>query len=139
MTALLKDRSARFKKIEGIDLPVAAGKKIYKGAFCVLSAGYLEPGETATGLTLVGRASTQVDNTDGTIGGEEMCHVDFLKEKTMFPFVGYNGEFAQANVGGVAYLKDDQTVTTTSAGATAAGTVWRLETANSIQTVWVEV
>jgi hypothetical protein len=68
------------------------------------------------------------------------CHVDFLTVKTLFGFIGDAGNlFAQANMGGNAYLLDDQTVTTVSTGRTSVGTPWMFETKNGVQLVFVEV
>jgi len=138
MTALLKQRTVRVKKAEGMDFPVAQDEVILKGAYVVLNAGYLENATAAASLTPLGRASVDVNN-DGGGDGDVTCHVDFMKEKTLFPFIGKDGEFNQSDMGGPAYLEDNQTVTTTNTTRTSAGTALKIETANSIQTVWVEV
>lgn len=138
MTALAKERFARFRKAGGIDLAVAGGVKIYKGAWCVLEGGYLRPAHASATGTSAGRASDTVDNSSGG-DGDVTAHVKFLKEKTFMPMIGTGGEFTQSDVGGLAYVLDDQTVTHTSSGHVTMGTAWWLETNNSIQTVFVEV
>lgn len=138
MTALQKERFTKFRKAGGIDLPVAASVKIYKGAWCVLEGGYLRPAHASATGTNAGRASDTVDNTNGSAGAVS-AHVKFLKEKTFMAMIGNSGEFVQADIGNTAYLLDDQTVTHTSAGHVAMGTAWWLETNNGVQTVFVEV
>ena len=138
MTALAKPRMARVKKAGGMDFPVKGGEEIFKGAYVVLDAGYLAPASVSTSLTPVGRASDSVDNGGGN-DGDESCHVDFMKEKTLFPFIGKTAEFDQGDMGAPAYLDDDQTVTKDNSGRTAAGTAWKFESSNGTQIVWVEV
>lgn len=138
MTALAKERFARFRKAGGIDLKVAAGVKIYKGAWCVLEGGYVRPAHASATGKSAGRASDTVDNTSGA-NGDVTAHVKFLKEKTFMPMIGTGGEFVQADIGNEAYLLDDQTVTHTASGHVDMGTAWWLETNNGIQTVFVEV
>lgn len=142
MTALAKERTMRMKRAGGLDFPVAADVKIFKGAFVVLAAGYLAPATDDADLTPVGRADDRngtVDNTGGG-AGDAMCFAEFPREKCLFPFIGDAGApFTQADVGKQAYLLDDQTVTATATGHSAAGTVWKIETKNNVQTVWVEL
>ena len=139
MAALTNKRTSRVRKIEGVDLLMAANAKIYTGAWTVLAAGYLKQGLAAAGLTMAGKASDTVDNTGGADGALS-CHVDFLCEKTLMPFIGDPANlFTQANVGGPAYLLDDQTATTVSSGHTSIGTMWMIDLKNGVQTVWVEV
>lgn len=138
MTALAKERFTRVRKAGGLDLPVKANVKIWKGARIVMTGGYAEPATAATGLTNVGKASDNVDNTGGADGALTV-HVEFSKEKTLVPMIGDAGNpFAQANMGGPAYFLDDQTVTTVSTGHTSMGTAWTFETVNGVQTVYVE-
>lgn len=143
MTALTKARANSIKKAGGMDFPVAANAVIYPGARVVLKDGYLEPATAAASLTPVGTADdrnlhTVFDNTGGN-DGDITCYVDFGKEKTFAKMIGKDGEFTQADMGGPAYLEDDQTVTTTSTTRTALGNAYKIETKNSIQSVWVEI
>lgn len=131
-------RVTRWKHLNGLDVLVGAGVNILKGAWIVLSAGYAVPGTTGEGLVAGGKASENADNSAGGNGAIKV-HIEFPQEKVCFPFIGDpDNLFAQANIGGKAYLLDDQTVTTDSDGNTAIGTVWKIETANGVQTVWVE-
>jgi len=138
MAALTKKRMTRPKSAKGMDFPVAAGAVIFTGAYVVLSGGFLHPATAAPGLRPTGRATSDASNALGN-DGDVACHVDFMREKTLFPFIGNAGEFRQTDVGATAFLLDDQTVTTDAAGHTAAGVAWRVALDNEIQTVWVEV
>jgi hypothetical protein len=137
MTALLKQRMVRVKKAGGMDFPVEADAVIFKGAFCVLKAGYLTPALEESGDTPAGLATEDVDAT-GLSSGDVSCHVNFCREKTLVPMIS-GVSLAQTDMGKTLYLKDDQTVTTDDSGTTALGTVWKFEEANSVQTAWVEV
>ncbi len=137
MTALAKQRMARIKKSAAMDLPVAASKKIYKGAFLVFVGGYVAPASVAAGLKPIGRAAEDADNSSGAAGAITV-RVEFMREKTFFPFIA-SSAFAQTDMGGTAYLDDDQSVTPTATGRSAAGTPYKYETNGSIQTVWVEI
>jgi len=152
MAALSKERMTRVLKAGGMDFPVAASKKIYQGAFVCLDGGYLVPATEDTGLTPVGRASDTVDNSSGAAGAAT-CHVDFMRERTFFPFGALSDEqFAQTDVGGPAFFVDDQTVSPDDGSEPAvgetpavppsrslAGTVFRVEGTGATQVVWVEV
>ena len=137
MAALTKQRMMRIKRASSMDLPVAASKKIYKGAFLVFVGGYIAPASVAANLKPIGRAAEDVDNSSGAAGAATVC-VEFLREKTFFPFIA-SSAFAQTDMGGNAYLDDDQSVTPTATGRSAAGTPYKYETNGSVQTVWVEV
>jgi hypothetical protein len=139
MTALAQSRFTRFRKAGGIDLPVAAGVHIFKGAWCVLESGYLRPAHASSIGINAGRASDEVDNTLG-IAGAVTAHVKFLREKTFFPMVTAV-TFAQTDVGLDAYLVDDQTVTNTAneSGKIPMGVCWWLETNNGVQTAFISV
>lgn len=85
-------------------VPVAASTKIYAGSFVMLDAGYLKPAAVGVGKIPMGKAVETVDNLTG-LDGAKLCTV----ESGCFRWV--NGDsVAQADVGGVAYMVDDQTV-----------------------------
>lgn len=137
MAALTKKRMARVKKASMMDLPVGAAVKIFQGAYVVFDGGYIVPASTDTSLTPVGRADADADNSLG-LAGAMTVRVDFMKEKTFFPFIA-SAAFVQTDMGTHAYLSSDQNVTPVATGATAAGIAYKHETAGAIQTVWVEV
>lgn len=150
MAALTGKRAASFMTAAGMDFPVAAGEVIYQGAFVCLDGGYLVPASEKVGLAPVGRASKSVDNSGGSAGAKT-CHVDFMREKVFFPFFAdKDSQFSQTDVGGPAYLLDDQTVVPDDgsdpedtppkpASRSLVGTVFRVEGSGETQLVWVEV
>lgn len=142
MSALTKARFNKSLVASGMDLPVKAAVKGYKGGLCVAVAGYVKPAVEATGLFIVGTFSEDFDNTAvGAADGDITVHVDFGKERKFIRMIGDpDNLFAAANLFGAAYILDDQTVTTVSSGHTAMpGKVYRIETKNGVQLVHVEV
>jgi hypothetical protein len=133
MTALAKERNTkeRFGEIE--DHPVKAATKIWAGSLVVIDAGYAAPGRTATGLLVAGRAEETVDNSTGAAGD---LKVRVKRGKFLWGNSAAGDLIAQANVGAVVYIVDDQTVALTSATSTrsAAGKVVAIDAAG----VWVE-
>lgn len=122
MAALTADRNTPVRTGEYAEHPVAAGKKIYAGALVVLNAtGYAEPGVTAANVVAIGRAEEQVDNSGGADGD-----VSVRVRRGIFRYAndGTN-TIARTNIGGTAYVVDDQTVASTNGGGTrsAAGEV----------------
>ena len=104
-------------------LPVKAGTTIYQGAIVALDAdGYAVPGKTATGLTAAGRAEETVSagNADATI---VVTRGTFVFENTATAA----NKIKAANVLKPCYIEDDQTVTILATGASAAGTVIRVD------------
>lgn len=131
--SLAADRNTALKDADVIQVPVAAGVKIFAGALVVASAGYAAPGSTALNLVYLGRADQYVDNTAGAAGAQSV----FVRRKRAFYFANSATDpVTQASLGKPCYIVDDQTVSGTNGGNTqsAAGVVVGLD-ANG---VWVE-
>ena len=132
--ALTADRNTPMKDGQLVVVPVAANAVIYAGALVVADAnGYAAPGSTATGLTYLGRAEEQVDNTGGANGDKT---VEVRRGKA-FKFKNDGADpVTQASLGGVCYIVDDDTVAATDGTGTrsAAGTVVGIDSDG----VWVE-
>jgi hypothetical protein len=105
-----------------LDLPIAASTLIYPGAIVCLSGGYVVNATTATGLVCIGicdgltlKPGFTADNSTGSNGA-------FLVRVHPGVFdlqYGTAGDaITQANVGQLAYLIDNQTVSPSSAGGT---------------------
>lgn len=118
MTALADSRNTpKYESDIVLSFPVKASVKIYKGSLVVLDAGYAKPGATATGLVAVGRAKATVDNSSGSNG-------DLTIEVEPGTYRWANGDsIAQAQVGSIAYVVDDQTVSKAGTGKSIAGTI----------------
>lgn len=135
MTALTEDADVPKREGALFVFPVATAKKIYAGAFIVLnSSGYAEPGTAATGKIAVGRAASQVDNTNGSDGD---LTVDV--ERGIFRYKNSTSTdlIARTEIGEACYIVDDQTVAKTSASGTRSigGKVVDVDSDG----VWVEV
>lgn len=103
-------------------LPVKGSTKIYKGSLVALNAGYAAPGATATSRIACGRAKTTVDNT----GADGAKYIEV--EEGIFKWVNDAGDpILAANLGATVYITDDQTVSVTSTGKSAAGKIVKLD------------
>ncbi|MDH4122381.1 MAG: hypothetical protein OEV94_11830 [Deltaproteobacteria bacterium] len=134
MAALTTARNTPERAGNDLSLPVAANAKIYQGALVAVNAtGFAVPGSTATTLKAVGRANAQADNTGGADGA-----VSAKVSRGVFKFSNSGADpIGQANVGGTAYIVDDQTVAATNGAGTrsAAGKIIDIESDG----VWVEI
>lgn len=132
--ALTADRNTPKSDAELIEVPVAAGAKIYAGSIVVANAsGYAAPGSTATGLTYLGRAEEQVDNSAGANGAKTVL----VARKQAFRFANSGTDaVTQASLGKACYIEDDETVAATNGTGTrsAAGIVVGIDSDG----VWVE-
>ena len=106
-----------------IALPVKGATTIYQGAIVAVDAnGYAIPGKKAADLKAAGRAEETVENK----GGDG----DAVIRDSRGPFVFENstrGKYTAADVLGLCYMEDDQTVTKTGTGASVAGLVIRVD------------
>lgn len=124
-----RNTPARADRVE-LSIPVKGSTTIYQGSLVVFNGGYAAPGTAATGLVAAGRAEETVANA-GSDGD-----VSVTVKRGVFKFANSASDaIAQANVGGSAYIEDDQTVCKTGTGKSAAGKILALETDG----VWVEV
>jgi hypothetical protein len=102
---------------------------IYTGGMVGLSGGYAVPMTLTTGLLAVGRANATVDNTNGGDGGKSIpVQIGVFRWDN-------NNSIGQSSVGALAYAFDDQAVTSSSSGASIAGTI---EAVDSLG-VWVNM
>lgn len=92
--------------------PQKGATSIYRGALCVLNAGYLAPGTVATGLIAVGVRCKEASVNAGADGAVKDVEV----EAGIFPFKnsGAGDAIAQADVGADCYIVDDETVAKTN-------------------------
>jgi hypothetical protein len=137
MAALTKERLTDFAGTlpSRGTYPVAANVKIFKGAIVVLdSAGRARPGTNAAGgaVICVGKASATFDNTGGSAGAFDV--------EVEFGTYGYEtlggGDLIEADdVGKLAYVADDQTLSIVSTGRIAAGPI--TEVRNGQVFVWM--
>lgn len=122
--------------------PQKGSTKIYKGALVALNGGYAAPGATATGRIAVGRAKRSTDTTGISDGGVPKDLNGNLYSQALVEIE--EGTFKWANsgtdavvaadVGSTVYIEDDQTVSHTATGKSAAGKCVQLDSDG----VWVE-
>lgn len=106
-----------------IALPVKGATTIYQGAIVAVDAnGYAIPGKKAADLKAAGRAEETVENKGGD--GDAVIRVS----RGTFVFENFTGgKITAADVLGLCYMEDDQTVTKTGTGASVAGLVIRVD------------
>lgn len=134
--ALTADRNTPKSDAELIEVPVAAGAKIYAGSIVVANAsGYAAPGSTATGLTYLGRAEEQVDNTGGANGAKTVL----VARKQAFRFANSATDaVTQASLGKACYIEDDETVAATNGTGTGTRSAAGIVVGIDSDGVWVE-
>jgi hypothetical protein len=101
------------------ELPVKADAVIFKGALVAVdSTGYLVAASTATGLRAAGRAEESANNTGGASGAKRV-----RVARGVFPANNATSTDAivQADLLATVYFLDDNTLTHTSTGRSAAG------------------
>lgn len=133
MVALTEGRATKSRELKIVSRQVLTNVKIHEGSIIALTAaGYARPAITALALKAQGRARATVDNTGGASGAK-------LIEVELGCFQYANSAagdlIAIADIGGTAYLVDDQTVAKTDGGGTrsAAGKIIDVDA----QGVWV--
>ena len=106
-----------------IALPVKGATTIYQGAIVAVDAnGYAIPGKKAADLKAAGRAEETVENKGGD--GDAVIRVS---RGTFEWETSTSGKITAADVLGLCYMEDDQTVTKTGTGASVAGLVIRVD------------
>lgn len=131
---LTASRNTPYKPGDLLPFPVAAGAKLFAGALTALNAaGFAVPGSAATTLTYVGRSEEYVDNTSGA----DATKTVLVRRRVAFKWLNSGADpVAQADVGKVVYIVDDQTVAKTNGAGTrsAGGKLLGIEADG----VWVE-
>lgn len=137
MAALTADRITR-KRAGGYSRTVigkvAAATKIYLGSMvCKNAAGFIVAGVNTAGFTVVGVALEQVDNLAGANGAKEIA----IDTNGVFKFANDGADpVVQADMHGVVWLSDDQTVRNADAAAVVrAGVCEQIDSDG----VWVHI
>jgi hypothetical protein len=131
MTALNSGRNTTMRLGDHRVEPMAAAVKVFMGAIVMRNAaGHVTKGATAIGCIGVGRASDTFDNTAGA-AGDLRCEY----RTGIFGYANHAADLvAQADMGKLCYIIDDQTVAKTDGTGTRSpagyvdgiegGTVW---------------
>ena len=106
MTALSENRYTKHRDGLFTAHPVKAGAHIYKGSLvCADATGFAVPGGDTAGLSFLGVAIEEADNTGGLSGSitvRVQCSGVFSFAKT--------GTITQTSIGATLYIADDQTL-----------------------------
>lgn len=134
MTALTADRQTPERISKNFSRQVAASVKPIAGGIAVINAtGYSQPGTTATGLKADGVYQETVDNSAGADGAKS---AKVAKGTFRFSNSAAADEITIADIGGTAYIVDDQTVAKTdgTGARSAAGQINDVDASG----VWVK-
>jgi Uncharacterized conserved protein (DUF2190) len=127
MTALAADRATKYRDGIEVEYLVKTNQQIYAGSLVAVDAnGLLVPGADTAGLVFVGVA---LENVKGD--GVKKCRV---RLKGVFNF--FSSGRAQADVGALVYLADDQTVALTATNSIPCGRIAKVDSATS---VWIDI
>lgn len=131
MTALATERKTLKEIPQGFACdPIADNVKIWGQSLVMAVAGYAKPAATVTNGVCIGRSRQTYDNT---VVGHALGALDVETEEGTFAWA--NGDsIVQADVNGIAYMVDDQTVSKAGTGKSPAGIIRRVDAAG----VWVE-
>ena len=133
MAALAKDRNTPRSEGEFISASVAAAVTIYAGALVARpAAGHAAPATEAANLVALGRAEERADNSSGAAGD-----INVRIRRGTFRWANSAADkIAAADIGGDAWIVDDQTVAKThnSNARSKAGRIVGVDA----EGVWVE-
>lgn len=122
---------------DGIAIPakVAQGAVIAMGVIVALNAtGFAVPARDDEAKKVLGRAESDVDNTDG---GDGDIYVTVTRKRQFMLHNDATTPATQADIGKTVYLTGENTVTADSTGATLeVGTLYGIETDGM---TWVEI
>lgn len=119
MTALSADLEAKREDGEIVSYPVKGSAKIFKGALVVdLGTGYASPGADGSGYIFLGVALEKADNSGSATDGA--INVRVYKTGT---FEYSKASAAQTDLGTLMYIRDDQTVSSSTTNSISAGYV----------------
>lgn len=129
--------------LNNLDVMLRASVVVYDGALIVMSAGYGKPGVAGLGLQAVGVARLPVASyTGGATDGANFVGTNFNQIKVEQGVFRLNNSasgdlIAQANVGQICYVVDDQTVALTNGTGTRspAGVIMEVDAGG----VWVSL
>lgn len=132
MSALAAARNTRqMADVARAPLPwlMKGATTVYQGSLVMLSGGYAVPGATATGKVAAGRAKKTVINA----GADGALPIEV--EEGIFKWANDGGDpVVAADMGATVYITDDQTVSHTATGKSAAGKAIQLDSDG----VWVK-
>lgn len=129
--ALTASRDTMERTGSEVAFNVASGAVIYAGAMVAVSNGYAYPAADLTGYKVIGRARKTLDNSGSSYKATNMV----VAQRGVYCWAN-GGSFTDANVGELAYVQDDQTVTTAASASSdiVAGVIIDVDSSG----VWVD-
>ena len=134
MVALTEGRTTKARELRYVSRQMAAAVKIHEGSLVALTAtGYATPGAVSATLKKPGKARATVDNLAGAAGAKAV-EVEYGCFQWANSAAG--DLITIADIGGTAFIVDDQTVAKTNGAGTrsAAGEIVDVDA----QGVWVK-
>lgn len=133
MVALAADRATKSSDAPNfIDLPVAAGVRIFNGAMVAIdSSGWARPARTSTTDRVLGfNKDGDVNNTSGANGAVRVR----VQRGQIAYFVNNAGSVVASSIGGDCFAVDDQTVDATNGTNTRvrAGKVFSVDATEGV-------
>ena len=126
MSALVHEKMSSTERWTFQVFPLAVGNKAYKNGMCAidLSTGKVEPASSEADHFVIGRFA----ETKDALLAEQQVNVNLGMEIEVEWWATDN--ITADDVGSLAYVLDDQTVTAT-AGGPVAGRIWRFDAAKT--------
>lgn len=124
MSALEQDRQTPRRKAVFRAFPVAEGVICRQGGIGVINGdGYVEPGTEGEGLVTAGRFEQTVDNSTGE-NGDKYVTCRGGTDAYAYDDAADVSAITTADIGKLAYIVDDQTVSKTATGRSPAGQIF---------------
>ena len=130
MTALSAPKNTRWKCAELLPFPVDADTRIYEGGILRLARGLVSPAVAGAGREndlIIGIADQSVNNNPGTAAART-CLVRMPGPVNLF-LLAAGADLANADIGTLFDVMDDQTVQAATANAPVAGRLLLIEAA----------
>lgn len=130
MTALTNERMSNMEAWQSHLFTLASGNKAYKNALIGidLGSGKVVPASTRTDLFIIGKAAETVDAT----AADKPLNVRLSREVWVEWLANDASSIAATDLGAICYVKDDQSVTLVSTGASVAGRIWAVDSARGV-------
>jgi hypothetical protein len=104
--------------------PLLAGKKAWKnGIACMAVGGIVQPGSATAGLVMIGRFAETIDAT-GLVNKPVNVNLGMEIEVEWWANAG---AVVAADIMTLAYVADDQSVSTDDTGGVLAGLIWAVD------------
>ena len=134
MSALTTKRMGQTYVFRVLELTLASGNKAYHNGRACISGGKAVPASSAPGLVPIGKFVTNPADLVDATSGDMTVSVDFEEEHFCEWWANATSSDAVAatDIGKMAYMLDDQTVTITSTGRSPAGRIWGVDSVKGV-------